>query len=241
MTMEQGVLRRETCHVLIALGVFLLSMLLISFVNEVLVVYYAAVTGSSLEAASMAMFRQVLVLLELLLAGLAILFFTKVFKRRLIELGLTATRLVRNTAVGVLVGAGGWSVATIIALTLYRLVPYEVPESYTRTVTPSSTLDLVYLLMITWVLVGPCEELFFRGFIQGTFTFWKGPEMGVIAGSVLFGLAHFSPLLWFPSIPAAAVGIIYGIVYLKRRSIVPVAVAHSMNNTIGFALAFLLS
>jgi membrane protease YdiL (CAAX protease family) len=142
---------------------------------------------------------------------------------------------------GLLVGVGGWFGAVVVAAILAILVPYKVPEWFAKMLTATSSLDLLYFLILTWVLVGPCEELFFRGFIQGTFTTWKGPVAGLIAGSTLFGLAHFNPLLWFRTIPSAFLGFVYGIVYAKRRSIIPVAVAHSLNDTIGFVLTFFMA
>jgi membrane protease YdiL (CAAX protease family) len=140
---------------------------------------------------------------------------------------------------GIAVGIGGWFIAVLIALILEMLIPYEVPEWFTRMLTPTSALDLAYFMILTWVLIGPCEELFFRGFIQGTFTAWKGPVAGLIAGSILFGLAHFDPTLWFRTIPTALLGLIYGVLYARGKSIIPVAVAHSINDTIGFVLAYL--
>jgi len=232
-------LRKESRNALIAFGVFILSIVLITILDGLIVLYYAAATGSSLESAAIATTRGVLVANELLFAILALLFFTKIFKRRLVELGLTTLKFGRNIMLGIAVGIGGWFIAVLIALILEMLIPYEVPEWFTRMLTPTSALDLAYFMILTWVLIGPCEELFFRGFIQGTFTAWKGPVAGLIAGSILFGLAHFDPTLWFRTIPTALLGLIYGALYARRKSIIPVAIAHSINDTIGFVLAYL--
>jgi membrane protease YdiL (CAAX protease family) len=194
-----------------------------------------------LEKASIVTTKMVLVINELILLSLAAFFFTKIFTRTFSELGLTARKLVHNAVLGLLVGVGGWFGAVVVAAILAILVPYKVPEWFAKMLTATSSLDLLYFLILTWVLVGPCEELFFRGFIQGTFTTWKGPVAGLIAGSTLFGLAHFNPLLWFRTIPSAFLGFVYGIVYAKRRSIIPVAVAHSLNDTIGFVLTFFMA
>jgi membrane protease YdiL (CAAX protease family) len=232
-------LRKESRNALIAFGVFILSIVLITILDGLIVLYYAAATGLSLESATIATTRGVLVANELLFAILALLFFTKIFKRRLVELGLTTLKFGRNIMLGIAVGIGGWFIAVLIALILEMLIPYEVPEWFTRMLTPTSALDLAYFMILTWVLIGPCEELFFRGFIQGTFTAWKGPVAGLIAGSILFGLAHFDPTLWFRTIPTALLGLIYGVLYARRKSIIPVAVAHSITDTIGFVLAYL--
>jgi membrane protease YdiL (CAAX protease family) len=231
-------LKRELRNALIAIIVFAISIVLISFVDSLIAIYYAGIMGLDLEAASVAAMKYLLVANEVILASLAIIFFTKVFKRRLVELGLIRINLSRNAALGLIIGAGGWFASVAVTFLLCSIVPFEVPEWFTKMVTATSSVDLYHLLILTWVLVGPCEELFFRGFVQEVFAAWKGPVAGVIAGSILFGLAHFNPLLWFRTIPTAFLGLIYGIVYAKRKSLLPVAVAHSLNDTIGFALAF---
>lgn len=233
-------MKKESRDVLITVVVFILSIVLISLLDSLIVIYYARTTGIGLEGASVATTKFVLIVNEVLFASLALIIFTKIFKRRLVELGLTSSRLVRNAVIGLFLGIGGWFGAIIMSLLLVSLIPYRVPEWFTKMLTATSSSDLVYLLVLTWLLVGPCEELFFRGFIQGTFTTWKGPVAGLIAGSVLFGLAHFNPLLWFRTIPSTFLGFIYGFVYMKRKSLVPVAVAHSLNDTIGFVLIFLV-
>jgi membrane protease YdiL (CAAX protease family) len=233
-------LRKESRNVLVALGIFVLSIVLLSFSDGLIIVYYAQAYGLSLEESAIATTKLVIIVNELLFAFLAIFSFTKIFKRTLNELGITLTKLLRNITVGIVIGIGGWFAGSIIAVVLARLVPFNVPEQFIRMLTPISGPDLAYFLILTWVLVGPCEELFFRGFIQGTFESWKGSAAGIIAGSILFGLAHFNPTLWFRTIPAGFLGIIYGVLYTRRKSIVPVAVAHSLNDTIGFVLAFLV-
>jgi len=233
-------LRKESRNVLVASGIFLLAIVLLSFLDGLVVVYYAHVFDLTLEGAAIASTKILVIVNELLFATLAIISFTRVFNRKLNELGLTGTRLLGNIVVGLVVGVGGWLIGIIIAGVLARLVPYTVPEQFIRMLTPTSGLDLIYFVIITWAVVGPCEELFFRGFIQGTFETWKGPTTGIIAGSILFGLAHFDPNLWFRTIPAGFLGLVYGILYARRKSIVPVAVAHSLNDTIGFVLVFLI-
>ena len=193
----------------------------------------------SLERAAVASTKALVIVNELLFASLAIFFFVKIFKRTLSQLGLTTARLLHNVTFGLLVGVGGWLAAVALAFLLTRLVPYEIPEWFTEMLTATSPLDLAIFLLLTWVLIGPCEEIFFRGFVQGTFAAWKGPVVGLIVGSILFGLAHFDPVTWIRTIPSTFLGLVYGVVYAKKKSITVVAVAHSVNDTIGFVLAFL--
>ncbi len=108
-------MKKESRNVLIVVAVFVLSIALISLIDSLVIVYYAHLMGSTLEDASIATTKTVLIVNELLLGSLAVFFFTKIFKRRLVELGITTTRFARNIVIGLLLGAGGWLVAVIVA------------------------------------------------------------------------------------------------------------------------------
>jgi len=188
-------LNKESRDALIAICVFILSVVLISSLDGLVLAYYAHATGLSLERAAVASTKVLLIVNELLFASLAVFFFVRILKRTFSELGLTTARFIRNAALGLVVGVGGWFVAVVLTFLLTRLVPYKIPEWFVEMLTAMSPLDLAIYLILTWVLIGPCEEIFFRGFIQGTFAAWKGPVVGLVVGSILFGLAHFDPVM----------------------------------------------
>ncbi len=55
---------------------------------------------------------------------------------------------------------------------------------------PRDSLQLIAMLGISLALVGPAEELAFRGFIQRGFETSFGKTTGLLVASVLFGLLH---------------------------------------------------
>ncbi len=156
------------------------------------------------------------------------------------ELGLTPKNLKFDFGLGVGLGVGGWIVSGIVLTVLSWFFPVEVPEWFQQMLTPSSFKDLIIFIGLVWIFIGPCEELFFRGALQNAFTRWRGPMVGILLTGVLFGIAHFDVELWIRSVGAVLIGMIYGVVYFYRKSLIPVIVAHSLNDTISFVLVFYL-
>jgi len=77
---------------------------------------------------------------------------------------------------------------------------------------------------------GLAEEAFFRGALQ--------PRVGLIAASLLFGLAHLVPRrdLWPWSIFAVVVGLLLGVLFEATGNLVAPVVAHAGINAINLRL-----
>jgi len=98
------------------------------------------------------------------------------------------------------------------------------------------------VLMIIFALVSPAffEEFFFRGVIQGNLERALGQNQAWIYGGVLFGLAHVIPNYFvagfdlvggiFQVIQQTISGWMFGILYMKTRSLWPGMVAHFLTN-----------
>ena len=96
------------------------------------------------------------------------------------------------------------------------------------------------LWMVAYSLYQPAffEELFFRGVLQGKLERAVGQNRAWILSGILFGLGHLSVNLigplWTGSIPGAFLlllkqtisGWIFGLIYMKTRSLLPSMVAH---------------
>ena len=108
----------------------------------------------------------------------------------------------------------------------------------------STLLKTLYV----YLLVGPAEEILFRGYIQSRLNqVWGRPYRflgvawgwGVVAASVLFGLWHVllmpsAPGVWLQAAWTACAGLAFG--YLRERSgsIAPSAFLHSVMNYVPF-------
>ncbi|MGC8962110.1 MAG: CPBP family glutamic-type intramembrane protease, partial [Candidatus Bathyarchaeia archaeon] len=221
-----------------ALLTFIGVLALITFVDGLLIGFQTSFKGLSLEEAATEVGKPMLILNELILLMTALLFIKRVLKTDMKEVGLSLKGLkVSDLRLGLFTGVGGWIISVVASATLARFFPVEVPEWYRRLLTAVSLSDLTAFLLLTWILIGPCEELFFRGALQNALTRWGGAAAGILTTGLLFGLAHFDATLWIRSVGAFIVGVLYGLVYHRRRNLIPCMVAHSINDTISFALA----
>ena len=108
---------------------------------------------------------------------------------------------------------------------------WPLPEKYEQlldqVMAVSSAPEFAYKLALLCVLPGICEELFFRGFCQTSFTHVRGPVFGIIAAAVLFALMHGNP--WHMHL-YLLLGCFLGWTYsVSGTLIVPIA-CHIFNN-----------
>lgn len=95
------------------------------------------------------------------------------------------------------------------------------------------------------VYIGVAEEVFFRGYLTGRLCSWLGSLKGLLLSGLIFGLAHIVSRLSqhglaYPTHDAVLGvqtflgGVLFGFIYLRARSIVPVTILHvGMNAYLG--------
>ncbi len=116
-----------------------------------------------------------------------------------------------------------------------------------RAIDPASHQPVYFLWMIllSVLVVGPAEELLFRGAIQGLLRRAWGPWPAVVGASALFGALHFSvgagPLPGVLAYVAIAflLGMVLGIVYEQTGNLVVPALAHGLFNALAFGMQYL--
>jgi hypothetical protein len=174
---------------------------------------------------------------------LLILAETLVFARyknaSLSDLGLIRTNL--KTLTRVLPALMALYLATIVATFVMTNVfgPDTMVEAFTEAAIPRDLSQLVTYLFIYMVLVGPAEELAFRGFIQKGLENTFGKIKGLLIASFLFGLPH---IINYPynAATATATGLVLGYVWQKTgQNTTATAVLHGIFNSIGVILVYL--
>lgn len=140
----------------------------------------------------------------------------------------------------------GWTVlglATLVgALWFFSVVVsvfgIDTAESQIITRGRESPMYLLYLVPVTILLVGPTEELIFRGIVQGTIRRAYGPVVAVVGASVVFASIHLPSLLGSGEFVSLAIiftlGALLGALYeLTDNILVPIAV-HGLFNAAQF-------
>ncbi len=121
------------------------------------------------------------------------------------------------------------------------LGPDPMSKLFAKLVMPRDSLQLMGVLVFQLVLVGPCEELAFRGFVQRGFENSFGRMRGLLVASVLFGLVHGLNTL-YAIVPVFVGGLILGYVWQQTGgNTTASAVMHGINNSISITIAYLLA
>jgi sodium transport system permease protein len=127
----------------------------------------------------------------------------------------------------VLVGSSTWAVANA----LVRLL--EPPQDLAKALQKVMLLDRVdiplwWIYFIVAISPAICEELFFRGLIQGSFR-KLGIGTSIVVSALLFGVAHGSI---YRMLPVTLLGLVIGWLFWQSKSVYPGIVAHAINNGI---------
>jgi len=126
-------------------------------------------------------------------------------------------------------------VAGILAITLPIL--NLRPESGIQELASASPLLLPLVVILSFVLIAPVEEYFFRGAIQGRLRKYFGEKTSITISSLLFGMIHivnyageWSPVLG-TIILTTTIGGILGIQYERTNNILVPIFTHGCYNT----------
>lgn len=92
------------------------------------------------------------------------------------------------------------------------------------------------IALLLFFIIGPCEELFWRRYLQSCLMERLGPLRGWLAATGVYALVHL-PSLNVMLIGAAAVaGAFWGLIYWRLGRIPPVIISHAFWTTAAFVL-----
>lgn len=89
-----------------------------------------------------------------------------------------------------------------------------------------SVKEFLFLTLVVCITPAVCEEIFFRGLVQGTMERRLGAQSIIIVG-LIFGLFHVQPI---GLISLSLLGILFGYFFHRSRSMLPNVAAHFANN-----------
>lgn len=82
--------------------------------------------------------------------------------------------------------------------------------------------------LVLFFIVGPGEEIYWRGFIQNLFEKKFGENKGYIIASTLYTAAHLVTGNLMLIIAALVCGFYWGYIYKKEKSLIPVIISHAL-------------
>ena len=122
---------------------------------------------------------------------------------------------------------------------------FESGENAAVTAGAGDPTYLLAMVAISILLVGPAEELLFRGAIQGRLRQSWGPWPAIFGATVLFGAIHAPAVSGTTGavagylVTAAILGLLLGYCYERTDNIVVPAAIHGGNNAVVFGLLYL--
>ena len=93
---------------------------------------------------------------------------------------------------------------------------------------PRTTLPLWGIGTLLFLVTGPGEELFWRGFLQRRLSIGMRPIPSLLLASLLYSLVH----VWTLNVPlmlaAFTAGLFWGLLMLYEKSLIPLLLSHSL-------------
>jgi hypothetical protein len=135
----------------------------------------------------------------------------------------------------ILIGTLGLSIVFSEFDNLFRLA-LPMPDSIIKIFTNLAfNSDFLSSLLALSVVAPLTEEFLFRGYILQSFLKQYSVKKSVLVSSFLFALLHLNP--WqFTS--AFCLGIIFSLLFIKYKSLIPSLIAHSVFNSIPSVMKF---
>lgn len=97
-------------------------------------------------------------------------------------------------------------------------------------------LDPIIIGLLLVFLIGPAEEIFWRGFIQKRLMGKFGKWTGTIVGIALYVGVHLPSLNPMLLLAATVLGLHWGLIYKKFKSLVPGIVSHAIWDAMIFVI-----
>ncbi|MFB6102072.1 MAG: lysostaphin resistance A-like protein [Haloplanus sp.] len=135
-------------------------------------------------------------------------------------------------------------IAQLVIARLLTILGVQVAQNQVVVTGQQDPRYFLYMIPVAILLVGPFEELVFRGGVQGILRRTWGPSVAIVLSSVLFGLVHWVALTGgggarVPYVTvAAALGLVLGSLYERSRNLLVPAVVHGLYNTVLFAAQY---
>lgn len=171
-------------------------------------------------------------------AGFAfiVVFFWRMEKRPLKDLGLERKNVVSQILIGLGLGVLTCFVFSLLPI-LCKIVPAKNWVSK-----PSDITQIAYTVLSNLLLIGTVEELIFRGYLQTSIAnSVRGNFTGVLTAAALFGIWHIFNgniiNVGMTFLIGAVLG--FGRAYLKNCSLLSVMLAHALNNILIMVIAFI--
>ena len=117
---------------------------------------------------------------------------------------------------GIVYGIGTYLLC-FLGFQLLELLPLNAKKEVSRFFDTFAPSALWHYILLFFIII-PGEELFWRGFIQNAFKKWLSPIFAILTSSVLYGATFIVSGFYIGVFVAILIGIIFGWIYEKKKS-----------------------
>lgn len=90
--------------------------------------------------------------------------------------------------------------------------------------------------LLVFFIIGPCEEIFWRGFVQEQFSQRLGGLKGWLVATFFYTAVHFCTMNFMLIGAAVVAGLFWGIMYWRLGRLGPLIISHCIWTTVIFAI-----
>ncbi|HUJ90177.1 MAG TPA: CPBP family intramembrane glutamic endopeptidase [Syntrophorhabdales bacterium] len=119
-----------------------------------------------------------------------------------------------------------------VSTALFPFAAREIGNVYVT----KAELNPAAIGLLLFFIMGPAEEIYWRGFVQETLSGRFGQTTGLLATSAIYALIHIFAFNVMLFVAAAVCGLFWGLLYLRERSLVPVILSHALWDLMTFVL-----
>jgi len=139
-----------------------------------------------------------------------------------------------------------WVIGITSVLCLYSL--FWLGDSLSQWLFPVSSTEIsaVYfyrdeaspwvILLLLLFAIGPCEEIFWRAYVQSSLSRFFGRNTGFATASILYGLVHVWAENLMLLLAALTCGFFWGWLYRKQGELAPVIISHALWDALIFVI-----
>lgn len=119
-----------------------------------------------------------------------------------------------------------------IAQNMFAFVVPQIEAIYTT----KTQLDPLFIGLLLIFIIGPSEEIFWRGFVQNKLSQLNSPKKALIITTIIYCLVHIWALNPMLLVAALVLGVHWGLLFYKYKSLIPGIISHALWDTMIFVL-----
>jgi membrane protease YdiL (CAAX protease family) len=119
-----------------------------------------------------------------------------------------------------------------VSTVLFPFAAREIGNVYVT----KTELNPAMIGLLLFFIMGPAEEIYWRGLVQETLTSRFGPIAGLLVTSFIYALIHIFAFNFMLFVAAAVCGLFWGLLYLRERSLTPVIISHALWDVMTFVI-----